>query len=731
MLAEFSGANKYPERNAIVQKYIKLCAKWILTLSLVGFCGCANETLHSDFTNYSAIYGDESNKQLLLNLARLANEDPVYYIQLGSISSEYQITTSLQFTSGNTRTTTEPVASSTGNLPKQVANALALSGQANLGAVQTPIFSFVPLTGTNMVQAVLAPINDKLYLTFFDQGFAADLIARTIISRLEWQHVYTNAVGTNFTTGGITIQTKGLDPKVIADIINSRPNYAVSYDTSAYLIRTRSATDTNTSNLITEITNSIISSNDISWGMNSFIVQGKALSPRELEEITNADPNAISVYTNSITIQTTNFEVIDTNFLLFVQSVVPANAITVSKIIANKNSTPQNVLALLNNPGLINAVSSWGGTNAISLALLGSDVAAYVTNSIFTNCVKVTTNLEILVNNPRSPTYWKFLQFCADLRDAQSCRMLTVDTLSGNTTTNVIYAKDKRNPALADVASAIGANLSVAADTNGNIIVSQTQQTPHFADRSHSRDFSPYNDSFNATTNGFTYDTDPANLKIIDASNLVQDIINKRITVATRTLESAMYWTARQEIDFDQMKTNVYNNSFLSGRTFYTNDNDGPYVLVTSTNIIGTNILAIGANVVTIGPNTLTNIGPDIISLGENSVTFGTNVLNIGTNSVAIGANTVTIGTNIINVNLSIVYRTLRARPTMILTYDRYQTTPVLCSIKYQGNVYRVADAVDDDQDSNQEVFTMLSYLFAQTAISTQNLPVQQLIQVQ
>ena len=36
-----------------------------------------------------------------------------------------------------------------------------------------------------------------------------------------------------------------------------------------------------------------------------------------------------------------------------------------------------------------------------------------------------------------------------------------------------------------------------------------------------------------------------------------------------------------------------------------------------------------------------------------------------------------------------------------------------------------------DDNNQDRTVFTMLSYLFAQTAISTQNLPVQQLIQVQ
>lgn len=44
------------------------------------------------------------------------------------------------------------------------------------------------------------------------------------------------------------------------------------------------------------------------------------------------------------------------------------------------------------------------------------------------------------------------------------------------------------------------------------------------------------------------------------------------------------------------------------------------------------------------------------------------------------------------------------------------------------NQTYYVGDLKDETQ--NRTVFTLLSYLFAQAAISTQNLPVQQLIQV-
>jgi len=58
--------------------------------------------------------------------------------------------------------------------------------------------------------------------------------------------------------------------------------------------------------------------------------------------------------------------------------------------------------------------------------------------------------------------------------------------------------------------------------------------------------------------------------------------------------------------------------------------------------------------------------------------------------------------------------------------------------IPYGGDLrklYFVADPMSGPNrwhiTQNRTVFTMLTYLFAQTAVSTQNLPVQQLIQVQ
>src|SRR5579863_3121603 len=77
----------------------KVLVKWISSLTLLCLSGCVNHSaLRSDQIGYAKAYADSNNKQLLLNLARLANNDPVYFMQLGSISSAYTFTAGAGFT---------------------------------------------------------------------------------------------------------------------------------------------------------------------------------------------------------------------------------------------------------------------------------------------------------------------------------------------------------------------------------------------------------------------------------------------------------------------------------------------------------------------------------------------------------------------------------------------------------------------------------------------------------
>jgi hypothetical protein len=184
-----------------MQPKISFYLKWLAVLPLMSLCGCVSSmALKQDFPDFSQVCSDASNQQLVLNLARLSQEDPIYFIQLGSFSSQYQFGTSAGFSSSSVRTDPITATPATGPIKTFVQNALTLGGSLNVSAQATPIFQYVPVTGSNLVQAVYTPINDKVYLTLFDQGYPADLIARTVIQSVQKQCVTNQYSVTNSVT---------------------------------------------------------------------------------------------------------------------------------------------------------------------------------------------------------------------------------------------------------------------------------------------------------------------------------------------------------------------------------------------------------------------------------------------------------------------------------------------------------------------------------------------------
>jgi hypothetical protein len=151
--------------------------KWLAVLPLIALAGCAGAALHHDYADYSQVYADSINRQLLLNLARLSRNEPAYFIQLGTISSQYQFTSSAGFQPLHSR-----VSHPNGAVTSAVQDTLTLGGSLGAGVTETPTFSFVPLNGEGFAEAILAPISDKTFLTFYDQGYQADLLARTMVA---------------------------------------------------------------------------------------------------------------------------------------------------------------------------------------------------------------------------------------------------------------------------------------------------------------------------------------------------------------------------------------------------------------------------------------------------------------------------------------------------------------------------------------------------------------------
>lgn len=518
-----------------MRKHIKVYAKWIVILPLIGLCGCTSTVLRHDYADYSAVYGDSSNKQLLLNLARLSRDDPVYFIQLASINSQYSISSGLGFSPSATRT--DPVSIGAGSM---VQHALTLGGNLTAGFTETPQFQFLPLAGSNFVSAVLAPITDKVYLTFYDQGYPADWIIRTMVTSIQKQSIQTTVL--NLTT---------------------------------------------------------------------------------------------NIFTNGM----------------------------------------------------------W--TNIIIQS---------ITNSITTNC-------EFYANDPCDPTYPRFLEFCADLRNAQLCHALTINRSGSDPTT--VYSSTSAK--LTDVVSAIGAGLTVkCTDTNsGRIIVTHSESGLQLA---------PGNllirDNFLQYTNllGYqpetrlTFDTETEEAKISNALEVAQDILDWKVTtpistnklgivqnilekkavLKVRTFEAAMYCIAKQEAYFEKMRNSQTNQlPFPSTNDIvYGVDTYGPYAVVIRDD------------------RSRFKVRP--------TMTLTYKYTDVGTNHFSRSQVTWQRG------NQTSSDMAFACEPPDFSEQVR---------VDYNNVPYVVGDVEGTTQ--NRTVFTMLSYLFAQTAINTQNLPIQQLIQVQ
>src|SRR5580658_9048096 len=54
--------------------------------------GCGSVALKRSFDNYSNTYAETQNQQMLENLARLSNREPIYFFQLAQISAGYTFT---------------------------------------------------------------------------------------------------------------------------------------------------------------------------------------------------------------------------------------------------------------------------------------------------------------------------------------------------------------------------------------------------------------------------------------------------------------------------------------------------------------------------------------------------------------------------------------------------------------------------------------------------------------
>jgi hypothetical protein len=148
---------------------------FMMALAIVAsICGCGPKRVRADFTHYENSYAVTSNREELLNLARLEQHDPTYFFKLGQISSSYRMEASLS-AAGNLSTVGSPPATA---IP---------TGGGTPGFVyeNDPSFTFIPVNDDTNAEILLKPVSAEVFYSLYLQGWRLDQLLRLTVDRIE------------------------------------------------------------------------------------------------------------------------------------------------------------------------------------------------------------------------------------------------------------------------------------------------------------------------------------------------------------------------------------------------------------------------------------------------------------------------------------------------------------------------------------------------------------------
>ena len=163
---------------------------------LVASCRTPHVPLRGQFESYNEAYGDALNEQMLLNLARLQNGHPAYYLAIGALNNKFNNTEGAtigqtgSFTDSKNTVDTSQVS---GGVLKLVSQAVTYalspvfgySAGGSFSHSSSPDFQFIPLNNEGEVKQVLQPIDTDVFFALYEQGYPIDQLLRVMIERIE------------------------------------------------------------------------------------------------------------------------------------------------------------------------------------------------------------------------------------------------------------------------------------------------------------------------------------------------------------------------------------------------------------------------------------------------------------------------------------------------------------------------------------------------------------------
>src|ERR1039458_5169207 len=134
--------------------------------------GCAAaKRLRTDYTGYESAFADTSNREMLLNLARLNQHDPTYFFKMGQIGTQYRMQAALTGTGSYVIQGTGAGGNATGG------------GTPGVLYEKDPSFTFIPVNDDASAQQLLKPIPPELFYILFQQGWRAASLFRLMVDR--------------------------------------------------------------------------------------------------------------------------------------------------------------------------------------------------------------------------------------------------------------------------------------------------------------------------------------------------------------------------------------------------------------------------------------------------------------------------------------------------------------------------------------------------------------------
>ena len=188
----------------------------VLSSFVVLLAGCGSTTLTRPFRSYNRAYADTLNEQMLLNLARLHNGHPPYFLAVGTINNRY--TFSGEASGGGNWTNTDTATSggsssitSANSVGHQTGTPLGVLGVLSrgvtsvvgatvgtaasvvsggtvggkIGASNSPDFQLIPLNNDTVAKQLLEPISTDVFFTLYQQGLPIDQLLRVLVERIE------------------------------------------------------------------------------------------------------------------------------------------------------------------------------------------------------------------------------------------------------------------------------------------------------------------------------------------------------------------------------------------------------------------------------------------------------------------------------------------------------------------------------------------------------------------